>query len=78
MNRVTGYVSAVRRHHIPHSPPMNSDHMLLVELDNSIVGAARKVLATLKPGLNETAYEKALLIEDESVRARRLLCASVK
>ena len=42
---------------------MNSDQSLLVELDNSIVAAARKVLATLKPGLTETAYEKALVIE---------------
>ncbi len=42
---------------------MNSDHSLLEELDNSIVAAARKVLSTLKPGLNEVAYEKALVIE---------------
>jgi GxxExxY protein len=42
---------------------MNSDQSLLVELDNSIVAAARKVLATLKPGLAETAYENALIIE---------------
>ena len=42
---------------------MNSEHPLLAELDNSIVAAARKVLATLKPGLSETTYEKALVIE---------------
>jgi GxxExxY protein len=42
---------------------MNSDQSLLVELDNSIVAAARKVLVTLKPGLTEAAYENALVIE---------------
>ncbi len=42
---------------------MNSDQSLLEELENSIVGAARKVLATLRPGLNEGAYEKALVVE---------------
>lgn len=38
---------------------MNSEPPLLAELDNLIVAAARKVLATLKPGLGETTYEKA-------------------
>jgi GxxExxY protein len=33
------------------------------ELSHSIVGAALKVLNTLKPGLNEKAYENALVIE---------------
>jgi GxxExxY protein len=42
---------------------MNSDQPLLAELDNSILNAARKVLATLRPGLSESAYEKALVIE---------------
>jgi len=33
------------------------------ELSHSIVAAALKVLKTLKPGLNEKAYENALVIE---------------
>ena len=33
------------------------------ELSHSIIGAAMKVLNTLKPGLNEKAYENALVIE---------------
>jgi GxxExxY protein len=43
--------------------PMSSDNMLHVELSYSIVGAAIKVLNTLKPGLDEKAYENALAIE---------------
>ena len=47
---------------------MNPDHfnhkeVLYPELSHSIVGAAIKVLNTLKPGLAEKAYENALLIE---------------
>jgi len=37
--------------------------VLYPELPHSIVGAAIKVLNTLKPGLNEKAYENALVIE---------------
>jgi GxxExxY protein len=37
--------------------------VLYPELSHSIVGAAMKVLNTLKPGLNEKAYENALVIE---------------
>ena len=33
------------------------------ELSHSIVGAAMTVLNTLKPGLSEKAYEKALIVE---------------
>jgi GxxExxY protein len=33
------------------------------ELSRSIIGAAMKVLNTLKPGLNEKGYENALVIE---------------
>ena len=33
------------------------------ELSHSIVGAAMTILNTLKPGLNERAYENALVIE---------------
>ena len=42
---------------------MNSESMLHAELSHSIVGAAMKVLNTLKPGLDEKAYENALAIE---------------
>jgi GxxExxY protein len=41
---------------------LNKD-VLYPELSHSIVGAAIKVLNTLKPGLNEKAYENALVIE---------------
>ena len=37
--------------------------ILYPELSHSIVGAAMKVLNTLKPGLSEKAYENALVIE---------------
>jgi GxxExxY protein len=39
------------------------DRVIYPELSHSIVGAAIKVLNTLKPGLNEKAYENALVIE---------------
>ena len=42
---------------------MNSEDLLHAELSHSIVGAAMKVLNTLKPGLDEKAYENALAIE---------------
>jgi GxxExxY protein len=42
---------------------MNPDGMLHAELSQSMVGAAMKVLNTLKPGLDEKAYENALAIE---------------
>jgi len=37
--------------------------VLYPELSHSIIGAAMKVLNTLKPGLNEKAYENAMVIE---------------
>jgi GxxExxY protein len=37
--------------------------VLYPELSHSIVGAAIRVLNALKPGLNEKAYENALVIE---------------
>lgn len=37
--------------------------MLHEELSHAILGAAMKVLNTLKPGLDEKAYENALAIE---------------
>jgi GxxExxY protein len=42
---------------------MISDGIVHAELSHSIVGAAMKVLNTLKPGLDEKAYENALAIE---------------
>ena len=42
---------------------MNTDRMLHRELSEVIIGAAMKVLNTLKPGLDEKAYENALVIE---------------
>lgn len=42
---------------------MHADHPLLADLENSVVGAARTVLHTLKPGLAEAAYQRALALE---------------
>ncbi|HSY53486.1 MAG TPA: GxxExxY protein [Opitutaceae bacterium] len=42
---------------------MNTDKSLYPELSESIIGSAMKVLNTLKPGLDEKAYENALVIE---------------
>jgi GxxExxY protein len=42
---------------------MNTDKLIHPELSESIIGAAMKVLNTLKPGLDEKAYENALVIE---------------
>lgn len=42
---------------------MNTDSLIHRELSESIIGAAMKVLNTLKPGLDEKAYENALVIE---------------
>jgi len=42
---------------------MNTDKMIHRELSESILGAAMKVLNTLRPGLSEKAYENALVIE---------------
>ena len=42
---------------------MNTDKLLYREQSESIIGAAMQVLNTLKPGLNEKAYENALVIE---------------
>jgi GxxExxY protein len=42
---------------------MNKDKILYAETSEEIIGAAMKVLNTLKPGLNEKAYENALAIE---------------
>jgi len=37
--------------------------LIYAERSESVLGAAMKVLNTLKPGLNEKAYENALVIE---------------
>ena len=42
---------------------MITDKMIHRELSESIIGAAMRVLNILKPGLNEKAYENALVIE---------------
>lgn len=42
---------------------MSTDSILYRELSESIIGAAMKVLNTLRPGLDEKAYENALVIE---------------
>ncbi len=42
---------------------MNTDKLLYPELSESIIGAAMKVLNTLKPGLDEKAYENSMVIE---------------
>ncbi len=42
---------------------MNTDELIHADLSESIIGAAMKVLNTLTPGLNEKAYENALVIE---------------
>lgn len=45
---------------------MNTDgpeKLMHRELSRSVVGAAMKVLNTLKPGLNEKAHENAMVIE---------------
>ena len=42
---------------------MTTDKMIHRELSESIIGAAMRVLNTLKPGLSEKAYENALVVE---------------
>ena len=42
---------------------MKTDTMLYRSQSESIIGAAMLVLNTLKPGLNEKAYENAMVIE---------------
>ncbi len=42
---------------------MKTDKMLYRSQSESIIGAAMLVLNTLKPGLNEKAYENAMVIE---------------
>lgn len=42
---------------------MPSATILYGDLSHTIIGAGMKVLNTLKPGLNEKAYENALAIE---------------
>jgi len=42
---------------------MNTDKLIHPEISEAIIGSAMQVLNTLKPGLNEKAYENALVIE---------------
>ena len=46
-----------------HFGRLKRDDLLYPEISHSIVGAAMRVLNTLKPGLGEKAYENALVIE---------------
>jgi GxxExxY protein len=42
---------------------MDTDKLIHAEPSEAIIGAAMKVLNVLRPGLNEKAYENALVIE---------------
>jgi GxxExxY protein len=42
---------------------MSADKLIHQQLSEAIIGAAMKVLNTLKPGLDEKAYENALVVE---------------
>lgn len=42
---------------------MNTDKLIHPEISEAIIGSAMKVLNTFRPGLNEKAYENALVIE---------------
>lgn len=42
---------------------MSTDNILYPKLSESIIGSAMQVLNVLKPGLDEKAYENALVIE---------------
>jgi GxxExxY protein len=42
---------------------MNTDKLIHPEISEAIIGASMKVLNTLRPGLDEKAYENALVIE---------------
>lgn len=42
---------------------MSHDKLIHPEISEAIIGSAMKVLNTLKPGLDEKAYENALVIE---------------
>lgn len=43
--------------------PPEDGNMLYRKQSESIIGSAMKVLNTLKPGLNEKAYENAMVVE---------------
>jgi len=42
---------------------MSTEKLIHAEISEAIIGAAMKVLNTLKPGLDEKAYENSLVIE---------------
>jgi GxxExxY protein len=42
---------------------MSTDNLIHGPLSEAVIGAAMKVLKTLRPGLDEKAYENALVIE---------------
>ena len=47
----------------PRMTRMNTDRIIHAATTDAIIGASMKVLNTLKPGLDEKAYENALVIE---------------
>src|SRR5436190_22389200 len=47
----------------PRITRINTDRLIHPEISEAIIGSAMKVLNTLKPGLDEKAYENALVIE---------------
>ena len=57
------HIRSIRGQKLLPSHPMQNDSMLHRKLSESIIGSAMKVLNTLKPGLNEKAYENSLVIE---------------
>ena len=42
---------------------MNDENLIHPEISEAVIGSAMKVLNTLKPGLDEKAYENSLVIE---------------
>jgi GxxExxY protein len=42
---------------------MNTDKIIHAEISEVVIGSAMRVLNTLKPGLDEKAYENAMVIE---------------
>ncbi|HVT72428.1 MAG TPA: GxxExxY protein [Lacunisphaera sp.] len=41
----------------------NTDKLIYPEISEAVIGSAMKALNTLKPGLDEKAYENALVLE---------------
>ena len=58
------------------------DDLIHKELSEDIIGAAMKVLNTLKPGLDEKLYENSLVIEltkrGHSIEQQKILSRSLR